>query len=190
MRLAEPRVKLTYDDFLLFPDDGLRHELIDGVHYVTPSPRSRHQIISGNLHYLVRTWLETHPAGRILYAPDDVVFSNFDIVVPDLIYVSNERWDRIITEKHAVGAPDLVARDRIPRARANEMKPSSVGSTSGPASRNTGLWIPQSTSGRVYRRLGEGFGKPFELSTEAADLLTTSLLPGLALPLSRIFDDK
>jgi len=23
-------VKLTYDDFLLFPDDGKRHELIDG----------------------------------------------------------------------------------------------------------------------------------------------------------------
>ena len=33
-----PGVKLTYDDFVLFPDDGKRHELIDGEHYVTPSP--------------------------------------------------------------------------------------------------------------------------------------------------------
>ena len=31
-------VKLTYDDFVLFPDDGKRHELIDGEHYVTTSP--------------------------------------------------------------------------------------------------------------------------------------------------------
>jgi hypothetical protein len=38
LRTASPRVKLTYDDFLLFPDDGKRHELIDGEHYVTPSP--------------------------------------------------------------------------------------------------------------------------------------------------------
>jgi hypothetical protein len=30
-------VKLTYDDFVLFPDDGRRHELIDGEHYVTPT---------------------------------------------------------------------------------------------------------------------------------------------------------
>ena len=30
--------RLTYDDFLLFPDDGQRHEIIDGEHYVTPSP--------------------------------------------------------------------------------------------------------------------------------------------------------
>ena len=31
--------KLTYDDFVNFPDDGQRHELIDGEHYVTPSPQ-------------------------------------------------------------------------------------------------------------------------------------------------------
>src|SRR5882672_1155213 len=28
MKPASPGVKLTYDDFLLFPDDGKRHELI------------------------------------------------------------------------------------------------------------------------------------------------------------------
>ena len=42
-------VKLTYDDFVLFPDDGKRHELIDGEHYVTPSPNTRHQRIVANL---------------------------------------------------------------------------------------------------------------------------------------------
>ena len=44
---ASPGVKLTYDDFVLFPDDGKRHELIDGEHYVTPSPNTRHQQILG-----------------------------------------------------------------------------------------------------------------------------------------------
>ena len=39
-------VKLTYDDFVLFPDDGKRHELIDGEHYVTPSPNTKHQHVS------------------------------------------------------------------------------------------------------------------------------------------------
>ena len=36
MRPAGTGVKLTYDDFVLFPDDGQRHELIDGEHYVLP----------------------------------------------------------------------------------------------------------------------------------------------------------
>jgi hypothetical protein len=46
MRAAGPAVKLTYDDFVRFPEDGKRHELIDGEHHVTPSPNTRHQRIS------------------------------------------------------------------------------------------------------------------------------------------------
>ena len=46
--VPDPGLKLTYDDFLLFPDDGKRHELIDGEHYVTPSPNLKHQEILGN----------------------------------------------------------------------------------------------------------------------------------------------
>ena len=45
----EPRTRLTYEDFLLFPDDGRRHELLDGEHVVTPSPFLRHQVAVGNL---------------------------------------------------------------------------------------------------------------------------------------------
>ena len=36
-------MRLTYDDFVLFPDDGKRHEIIDGEHVVTPSPNVWHQ---------------------------------------------------------------------------------------------------------------------------------------------------
>jgi hypothetical protein len=41
--LPNPRgVKLTYDDFVLFPDDGLRHELIDGEgHGCEPMPPAK-----------------------------------------------------------------------------------------------------------------------------------------------------
>src|SRR5688572_39738 len=34
----DPGAKLTYDDLVGKPDDGLRRELIDGELYVTPSP--------------------------------------------------------------------------------------------------------------------------------------------------------
>ena len=30
--------KLTYDDYVLIPDDGLRHEIIDGEHYALTAP--------------------------------------------------------------------------------------------------------------------------------------------------------
>lgn len=35
----------THEDYLLFPDDGKRHELIDGEHHVTLSPVTKHQKI-------------------------------------------------------------------------------------------------------------------------------------------------
>src|SRR6187200_3491581 len=86
--LPNPRgVKLTYDDFVLFPDDGMRHELIDGEHYVTPSPNRTHQEIVGSLHLLIGTWLQSQPIGRLYLSPFDVVNTRFDVVEPDLLYL-------------------------------------------------------------------------------------------------------
>ena len=76
-------VKLTYDGFVHFPDGGKRHVLIDGEHYVTPSPNTAHQAVSGNLHSLIRTWLEMHRVGRVFYAP-------FDVGEPVLLDTTNE----------------------------------------------------------------------------------------------------
>jgi Uma2 family endonuclease len=40
---------------------------------------------------------------------------------------------------------------------------------------------------RIYRREEDRFGRPLELSREADAVLTTPLLPGLELPLRRVF---
>ncbi len=40
---------------------------------------------------------------------------------------------------------------------------------------------------RVYRRSGEQFARAMELSREAKDVLATPLIPGLELPLTRLF---
>jgi hypothetical protein len=43
---ARAPIRFTYEDDLGFPDDGRRHELIAGEHFVTPAPARRHQRIS------------------------------------------------------------------------------------------------------------------------------------------------
>jgi Uma2 family endonuclease len=40
---------------------------------------------------------------------------------------------------------------------------------------------------RVHRRSGDSFARPIELSRETDDVITTTLMPGLELPLARIF---
>src|SRR5262245_49824527 len=116
MKPAQPGVKLTHDDFLLFPDDGLRHELIDGEHYVTPSPVRRHQRIVGNIFLLLRTHLESHPFGEVILSPLDVILSKHDVVEPDLLYVSKDRRGAILKD-WARGAPDLVVEIGSPGTR-------------------------------------------------------------------------
>jgi Uma2 family endonuclease len=181
-------VKLTYDDFLLFPDDGKRHELIDGEHYVTPSPNRKHQDVCGNLFYLIRTWLESHPIGRVYFAPFDVVFSEFDIVEPDLLYLSNARAAEALTAANVRGAPELVVEIGSPSTRKRD------GTIKRRLYERAGVseyWIvdPELDVIRVYRRTADSFDRASELSFEAGDVLTTPLLPGLALPLTSVFKE-
>ena len=44
---------LTYEDYVKIPEDGLRHEIIEGRHIVSPSPRTRHQVVVGNIHLVL-----------------------------------------------------------------------------------------------------------------------------------------
>jgi Uma2 family endonuclease len=185
--LPNPRgVKLTYDDFVLFPDDGLRHELIDGEHYVTPSPNTKHQRVSYNLTLQLGKWLEQHPVGRLFFAPLDVVFSQSDVVEPDLLYMSSARAAEIETTANIRGVPELVVEIGSPSTRRrDETVKRSLYERAGV----TEYWVvdPELDVIRVYRRDGERFARPQELSTEAGDVLTTPLLPGLDLALADIF---
>ena len=187
MRGGAARVKLTYDDFLLFPDDGKRHELIDGEHYVTPSPNTKHQSISSNLHFLIRAWLEGHPVGRIFFAPFDVVFTNFDVVEPDLLYMSNDRAGQILTDKHVSGAPELVVEIGSPGTRKrDETIKRRLYERFGVSE----YWVidPDLELVRLYSSRDGQFERPRELSAEAGDVLTTPHLDGLQLVLRKIFE--
>jgi len=183
---SSPGVKLTYDDFVQFPDDGLRHELIDGEHYVTPSPNTKHQRVSINLTVLIGGWLERNPIGQVFHAPFDVVFSKYDVVEPDLLYLSNERASDALTPLHVRGVPELVIEIGSPGTRKRD---ETIKRRLYERAGVTDYWVvdPQIDTIRVYRREGNGFARVVELSAESSDVLTTTLLPGLEIPLSRVF---
>lgn len=186
MHAHNPAHKLSYDDFLLFPDDGKRHELIDGEHYVTPSPNTRHQRILGRLHLMIGNWLEAHPVGQLFLAPFDVVFTHFDVVEPDLLYMSNDRASAILTEKHVTGAPEIVIEIA---SRGTRKRDESIKKRLYERSDVAEYWVvdPEVDVIRVYTRGEGGYGRARELSAEAGDVLTTALLPGLEIPLARVF---
>jgi hypothetical protein len=121
-RTPSPRsaVKLTYDDFVLFPDDGKRHEIIDGEHYVTPSPSVRHQLLIGRLHFEIESWVRQHScAGQVFLSPLDVLFTRWDIVEPDLLFVTPDQ-EEILTDKNVQGPTALVIEVASPGTRKRD----------------------------------------------------------------------
>jgi Uma2 family endonuclease len=76
------------------------------------------QTILGNLYFLIRTWLEQHPVGRAFMAPLDV--TQFDVVEPDLLFVSTNRAADILTAEHVTGAPDIVVEIGSPSTRKRD----------------------------------------------------------------------
>ena len=185
MRPAAPDVKFTYEDVMNLPDDGQRHELIDGEHYVTPSPSIKHQAVSGNLMTELRMSLKQHPRGLVFAAPLDVVFSDAAIVEPDLLYVSQERCS-ILAGEHVRGVPDLVVEILSPRTRKiDEVTKRKLYERVGVLE----YWVvdPELETIKIYRRVGDAFVRAAELSVEQADALTTPLLPELSIPLADVF---
>ena len=178
-------VRLTYDDFVQFPEDGKRHELIDGEHVVTPSPNAKHQTIVVNLTALIGSYLRTTRGGRLFVAPFDVVFSDFDVVEPDLVYISRARQADVLTAAHVRGAPDLVVEIGSPSTRKrDETIKRRLYERFGVEE----YWVvdPELDEIKVYRRADDRFERVALLSAEQGDVLTSPLFPGLELPLTDV----
>lgn len=105
-RAVKEELKYTYHDYCLFPEDK-RYEVIDGDAYHILTPPIQHQAISQKLVVLIFYFLRKVHVGELLFAPVDVVLTDYDIVQPDILYISNERKS-ILTEANVQGAPDWV----------------------------------------------------------------------------------
>ncbi|HVR74329.1 MAG TPA: Uma2 family endonuclease [Planctomycetota bacterium] len=119
--VIDGKTLLTYSDYVHFPEDGQKHEIIGGVHYVTASPFTRHQRISRWMQFQLFEQIEVPGHGHVIDAPMDVIFSDIDIVQPDLIVVL-EKQMAIITEKHIRGVPDLVVEITSPSTKKRDLE--------------------------------------------------------------------
>jgi Uma2 family endonuclease len=104
---TEIKPLLTITDLDLMPEDGNRYELIEGELLVSRAPSLAHQRISRNLLILINDYLARNPIGEVLATPG-VMFSDSSGVIPDLVFISNERRAEIASGERVTGAPELV----------------------------------------------------------------------------------
>ena len=114
---TNPRV--SFADLERWPDDGRRYELYDGEVYVVPSPLPLHQIVSARLYDVLRDYARAH-GGIVLYAPLDIVLTEYDVVQPDLLLFTRDRQGLINLRKVTRHQPDLAIEILSPSTASND----------------------------------------------------------------------
>lgn len=97
---------ITVSDLDLMPDDGNRYEAISGELLVSKAPGLTHQSVLINITVSLWLYLKQNPIGKVFSTPG-VILSQFDGVIPDLVFVSNDRLADITANDRLQAAPDL-----------------------------------------------------------------------------------
>jgi Uma2 family endonuclease len=114
--------RLTFEDLELIPEEheGDRQELMDGELVVTPVPLIKHQIVSMNIIFALDRFVRDGGLGRVLHAPTGVRFTPDNLLIPDIVFVSQDRL-HIIGPKTIDAAPDLVLEILSPGTRRRDL---------------------------------------------------------------------
>src|SRR5262245_6836527 len=111
---------LTVADWEFMPEDGNRYEIIEGDLFVSCAPSLFHQIVVTNFLVAFRLFLDQNPIGIVAPGPG-VVLDEFNGVIPDVVFISNEKRGEVASGQRLTGAPDLVIEVLSP-GRDNERR--------------------------------------------------------------------
>ena len=180
--MKQANVRFTYDDYLLLPDDK-RYEIVEGELLVVPAPNMYHQDILRELTTALDAYARKRNAGKVYFAPCDVVLSPETVVQPDLLFVSSERLG-ILTNANIQGPPDLAVEilSESTRRRDIEIKRKLYAKYG-----VREYWIVDPAAETIAVLVWNESGYASAGVYGITGRLTSPLLPELNLPLSEIF---
>lgn len=175
-------LKFTYEDYIHMPE-GKRYEIVEGELYMVPSPTTMHQRVSRELEEMLSKFVKEKGLGEVFDAPIDVVFSEADIVQPDIIFISNKNKG-VIKEENIAGSPDLIIeilspssenRDRVIKKKLyakNGVKE---------------YWLVDPQKGIIEALiLGKNGYETLKVFSDR-EILISRLIEGLQIPLEQVF---
>jgi len=101
MGMPDTLERWTAERVRALPDDGKRHEVVDGELLVTPAPNFDHQRAVGEMFAALRAYLIGGRVGEAVTSPADIEFDPKTLVQPDVFVVPLEggrrprRWTDI-----------------------------------------------------------------------------------------------
>jgi Uma2 family endonuclease len=116
---------MTVDEYLVYPIDDVKAELVRGELRVTPAPAFAHSLVVSNLLRLLVPYVSAHQLGRVF--GDGVGYELVELPhtvrVPDASFISDARLPRTIAAGGLFrGSPDLVVEVLSPSETASSLE--------------------------------------------------------------------
>ena len=180
-------IRWTIADLAIFEGDrSRRYEIIDGELFVTRAPNWRHQAVCGRIVTLLNQWSDQSGLGQAAINPG-IIFSESDSVIPDVVWASHERLERLLDEAgHLTAAPELVVEVLSP-GTANERRDRDVKLKLYSVRGVLEYWIVDFQEERIEVYCRENAALKLSATLYSQDELTSSALPGFSSLVSKFF---
>lgn len=184
-RSTSSNIRWTTADVELLPESSNRYEIIDGELLVTRAPHWGHQKASTRAVNALDSWSLETGLGEAVAIPG-ILFTDADNVIPDLVWITQERLAEGLDEGHLVVAPELVvevlAQGTKNEQRDREMKLKLYGERG-----VLEYWMInwRSPQVEVYRR--QDASSQLVCTLFPGDEITSPLLPGFSCAVARLF---
>jgi Uma2 family endonuclease len=182
MSVTHEARSLTWDEYLDLPGETRNTDLIDGK-LVVNAPSAQHERVIGNLLFAARLWLRD--AGRlgVWTTQQPVKITDRRGYQPDASWFPVEQCAPPDRPAQFEGLPTIVVEVLSPSTRSLDLV-RKRGDYERIGVRELWLLDSESTSALVLRGDGDRF---VDLARDAADTLTSPLLPGFAVTVGSLF---
>jgi Uma2 family endonuclease len=183
--LATIEPLITVADLEALPEDDKRYELIGGLLIVSRAPSVPHQIVVQNIQEPFLPYLRRYPVGLLLPGVG-VIFSEYDAVIPDLIFISQDRVAEVVIGNRVEGAPDLVI-EVVSPGKENSKRDRLMKRQLYASYQVQEYWVVDAWRRSLEVYLWRSGSLELVATLHHGDVLTSALLPEFALPVSDIF---
>ena len=177
----------TTIDLEQFPDNpALRYEIIDGELHVSKAPNWYHQIVADRFVSALRAWNDQAALGEAVTTPG-VILPDEDNLIPDLIWISNERLALALGSDGKLHMLPEVVIEVLSPGSANQRRDRTDKLLVYGRQGVQEYWIvdPLTHTVEVYRTNTTSLDLALHL--DVAETLVSPLLPGFALSLAQVF---
>jgi Uma2 family endonuclease len=181
VKLVRPRV--SYADLQRAPEDGRRYELYDGEVFLVPAPIPLHQLVAHRFANLLQAY-QTASGGLVFLAPIDVVFSDLDVLQPDVVFFRGGREKLIDLHAPIRAVPDLVV-EVLSQSTATTDRGRKMQMFARYGVLEYWLVDPEGETVEIYSLVGGNYA--LAQTASGLDSACSTILPGLSFGVSALF---